>query len=245
MRTAPALILITCLATLVGDARAQSDLGPDSGPFVAVDVVGSPLVIGIEGKAFGATAGYRFSRSGELALRVERAPAEEDPLFDIAGKTFVGAGAALGYGPDRAPVQFALVAGAAVEDRSGLAVFPGGGSEFRGGRRIYQLNAAASAVKYFPLSSGTVRISAGLGPFVEVRHILPRTTTFNAGSPDEVVIDDGPITEWPLGVVLAAPITVRVGGDVDLVIEPSVRLDLATSLLGGGGYPHISVGLDL
>lgn len=243
MRACLALALSVCLVALAADARAQTDDEPHSGPFVAVDVVGSPFVVGVEGKAFGATAGYQFARRGEVSLRLERAPYREDPLFDTAGKTLVGAGAALEYGPVRAPVRFAFVAGAAVEDQSELAVFPGGGSEFRSGRRIYQLDATASAVKYFPLASGTVELAAGIGPFAEVRHILPRTTVFNAGSPDEVVNDNDSVTEWPLGVVLAAPLSVRVSGDVRLVIEPSVRLDLLSSLLGGGGYPHVSIGL--
>ena len=240
-----ALLAFAVAICLVGSVRAQTGLGSHSGPFVTVDVAGSPFVVGVEGKAFGATVGYHFARSGEVSLRLERAPAQEDPLFDTAGKMLVGAGAALEYGPARTPVRFALVAGVAVEDQSGLAVFPGGGSEFRGGRRVYQLDATASAVKYFPLASGAIQLSAGIGPFVEVRHILPRTTTFNAGSPNEVVSDRGPVTEWPLGIVLSAPASIRVGGDVRLLIEPSVRLDLLSSLLGGGGYPHVTVGVAL
>ena len=186
------LLAFALAACWVGGVQAQAGLGSHSGPFATVDVAGSPFVVGVEGKAFGATVGYHFARSGEVSLHLERAPAQQDPLFDTAGKTLVGAGASLAYGPARTPVRFALVAGVAVEDQSGLAVFRGGGSEFRGGRRVYQLDATASAVKYFPLASGAVQLSAGVGPFVEVRHILPGTTTFNAGSPDEVVSDNGP-----------------------------------------------------
>ena len=251
MRSATALALLLGLTALVGDAGAQPRPTSASGPFAAVDLSGSPLVAGIRREAFqdeslGGTAGYRLNRRVDVALRIERVQRPGDPtLGGIPNRTLVGAGAALRYGTDRAPVRFALLAAALLQDKSDRAILPiesGALTEFRGGRQVYGLDAAVSAAKYFALTRGVVRLSAGVGPFVEVWHKFPETTIYDAGSPDERAFTRDPVTDWQSGVALAAPLAIRLGRGVDLVVDPSLRIFIGTESYVGAAQ-HLSLGL--
>ncbi|MEO0558958.1 MAG: hypothetical protein AAF170_12320 [Bacteroidota bacterium] len=239
-----ALISIFLPLVLIGDAYAQPGIRAGEGPFVTVDVSGSPFVIGVEDIDFGAGVGYQFDQTVGLSFRMERASAEGDPFVYLPGRTFFGADVSAALGSARAPLRFALLAGVAIEDQSSPARFIDGRTEFRGGVRLYQLNATASAVKYLSIRTGSTRVSVGIGPFAEVRHILPRTATSGTGSPSERVRNYESNTEWPFGILVAVPVAVRLTDEIDLTLEAAMHLDAATSLLGGGGFPHVSVGLD-
>ena len=259
MRTVTALALLLGLAALSGKAGAQTIPPSASGPFASVDLAGSPFIAGVKadaetydfGRTFGFTAGYQLNPRLGVAFRVERAEPPRDPenVF-FTGQTFVGVGAALARGSARAPLQIEGFAGASLEDKSDLytlaRVGPVYEQEFRGGRRVYELNATVSAVKYLPLTSGAVRISAGAGPFLEARHIRPRKETYKSDVSPETTIQSLSTTEWPLGVVLAVPVAVRLFGDVDLVAKAEARFDIAGfSIDDRWTSGHISIGLSL
>lgn len=238
-------LVVVALAVSLGvvPAEAQSYVAPRSGPFVSIDLFGSPFQIGLERKVAGGAVGYRFGPGVDVAVLIEHASARPDTLFDIVGKTLVGAGAGLTFGPARSPWRLDVAAGAAWEGRSDLVFFDAGGSEYRGGARAAGLHAAASAQRYLRISDGPVRVLFGAGAFADVRRLSPRTTVYGAGGPDEVVRDNDAITEWATGAVLSAPISVRVWQGADLTVEPAVRLDLAS--LGLESDPVVVVRLNL
>ncbi len=230
-----------------GDARAQSHVDRRPGPFAAVDLAGGPFLVGMAYKVAGGAVGYRFGHGADLALRVERARAQDWEVFEEPGQTLLGTEAGFAFGSERSPWRLALAAGAVWEDRSELATFADGGYEFRGGRRLSQADAALSLTRYVGIgdAAAPVRLLLGGGVFGEVRRLASETTTFQAGSPQESVVHDAAVTEWPFGVVLTAPVAVRLGRAADLVLEPVLRLDALTLGLGGGSDAYVSLRLDL
>ena len=242
-----AATLAALVAVAGGTASAQSTLDARPGPFASVDFAGSPFVLGIEGREVAVAAGYRLGRGVDVALRVERAPYRQEPRFAEPGETFVGADVALTSGPARRPWRLAAVGGVAREDRSTLAFDMNGGSEFRGGPRLTALHATASATRFFTLPDVArgVRVLVGVGAFAEVRRRFARTTLFNAGSENEVVREERAVTDTPFGLLLTAPVAVRLSRRATLVVDPTVRLDAFSSVLGLFPYPQIDVRLNL
>lgn len=205
-------------------AQAQTYLGDRPGVFATVDVYGSPFVFVLGEQTVGGAAGYRFGSGAEFALRVDHAAETDLGLQLVPRETFVGATAGGTLGRDRTPLKLSAVAGAAWEGESEIvfqtSTRPAG---LRGGPRISQLKAAVSAVQHIRLASGPVRFWLGAGPLAEIRRVETQRVIFNDGGPDEVVSPSETRTEHLFGLALTAPVAVRVFGQSDLVLEPSVR----------------------
>lgn len=249
----PARYLLAAVAALVAGAgaQAQSHLVPRSGPFVTVDLYGSPFQIALERKVVGGAVGYRVGGGLELALRAEHAnpdvfPVSSDTAIETPGRTLVGAEAALSFGPERAPWRASGAAGAAWAGRSDRVYFDGGGSEFRGGRRLAETHAAASLVRYTRVADGPVTVLLGGGAYVEVRRFTAETTVYGAGGPDERAVRSDGVTDRTYGLVVAVPVAVRLGERATLTLEPAARISafvLGFGLAAADGHVAVRVSL--
>ena len=243
------LVLVAAFAVGAG-ARAQSHLVSRPGPFVTVDLIGGPFQIGLERKVAGGAVGYRVGRGLDFALRVEHADDLPDLLpergLDSPGRTLLGAEAALAFGPERAPWQASGAAGAAWAGRSDLVFFDGGGSAFRGGRRLAEFHGVASLARYVRVADGPVTVLLGGGGYAEVRRLTAETTVYGAGGPDEQAVRSGAVTERTYGAVLAVPVAVRLGGRAVLTVEPVARLSVFVLGFGPAAADgHVAVRLAL
>lgn len=228
--------------------RAQSHLVEGPGPYASLDVAGGPFpMITPAGVDVSGGLGYRLGHGLDVALLVGRAGAVADTLFPYPPEWHLGTelGATLGR---RWRLAVAANVSIAEADTFAFPAVPGssrfGPTEVRGESTVIERRARATVTRYVPLVEGRLRVLAGVGLFGAVRRVTGSTLLFGAGGPDERAVGGETVTETTAGVVVAAPVTLRLRHGPTLVLDPEVRLSPLSPVFGiGDGQLTLRVNL--